>query len=176
MFSIFFIRRPVFATVISIVIVLAGLVALGVLPIARYPTMTPPTVTVRCTYPGANAQTVSDTVGAPIEEQVNGVEGMIYMSSVSANDGTYTLTVSFAPTTCARAARGNAAAAPHHATAPADRRNHVLRDRVGWETEALTGIGWTALLGSPLGETIAVRSGYCDNRLGRRGPGVVSPG
>ncbi|MFV1996095.1 MAG: efflux RND transporter permease subunit, partial [Verrucomicrobiales bacterium] len=99
MFSIFFIRRPVFATVISIVIVLAGLIALGVLPIARYPDMVPPTVTVRATYPGANAQTIADTVGAPIEEQVNGVEGMIYMSSVSANDGSYLLTVTFAPGT-----------------------------------------------------------------------------
>ena len=95
MFSLFFIRRPVFATVISIVITLLGLIAMNVLPIARYPAIEPPTVNVSATYPGANAQTVADTVGAPIEEQVNGVENMIYMSSVSANDGSYSLTVTF---------------------------------------------------------------------------------
>src|SRR5207253_8046083 len=78
-----------------VVITLAGAVAGFTLPIAQYPEITPPTVQVTAMYPGANAQTVRDTVAAPIEEQVSGVEGMIYMSSTSTNDGTYSLTVTF---------------------------------------------------------------------------------
>jgi multidrug efflux pump subunit AcrB len=92
----FFIDRPIFAWVISIVIVLFGLVCYYILPIAQYPDITPPTVQVSCNYPGANAKVVQDTVAAPIEQQVNGVEGMLYMSSTSANDGTYSLTITFA--------------------------------------------------------------------------------
>ena len=99
MFSIFFIRRPVFAAVISIVILLVGLVAMVALPIARYPDIAPPTVKISAVYPGADARTISETVAAPIEQEVNGVEGMIYMSSVSANDGSMNLTVTFAPGT-----------------------------------------------------------------------------
>ncbi len=95
MFSAFFIDRPKFAFVISIVITIAGLIALQVLPIAQYPQLTPPQVQVSATYPGADAETISDTVAGPIESKVNGVENMIYMSSNSANDGSYTLTVSF---------------------------------------------------------------------------------
>ncbi len=95
MFSAFFIRRPIFASVISIVIVIAGIVTLGVLPIEQYPEITPPTVQVSAVYPGASAEVVAETVAAPIEQQVNGVEGMIYMSSTSASDGSYTLTVTF---------------------------------------------------------------------------------
>src|SRR6059036_3578586 len=95
MFSKFFIDRPIFASVLSIVITLAGGVALFTLPIAQYPEITPPTVEVSAIYPGANAQVVADTVAAPIEQQVNGVEGMIYMSSQCTNDGAYTLTVTF---------------------------------------------------------------------------------
>jgi len=94
-FSRFFIDRPIFATVVAIVIVLAGAITLPGLPIAQYPDITPPTVRVSTSYPGANAQVVADTVAAPIEQQVNGVENMIYMSSTSANDGTYSLTVTF---------------------------------------------------------------------------------
>ncbi len=95
MISKFFIENPIFASVISIVIVMAGAVAVGVLPIAQYPEITPPTVEVKATYPGANAAVVSETVASPIEQEVIGVENMIYMSSVSAGDGSYTLTVSF---------------------------------------------------------------------------------
>ncbi len=95
MLSRFFIHRPIFASVISIVIVIAGLVSQSSLPIAKFPEITPPTVQVTCYYPGANAQVVSDTVAAPIEQEVNGVENMIYMSSVSSDDGSYTLTVTF---------------------------------------------------------------------------------
>src|SRR6516164_6269418 len=97
MFSRFFINRPIFASVLSIVIVLAGSIALFTLPVAQYPDITPPTVEVSASYPGANAQVVADTVAAPIEQQVNGVEGMMYMSSQCTNDGNYTLTVTFKP-------------------------------------------------------------------------------
>ncbi len=95
MISHFFIDRPIFASVLSIVITLAGGIAVWTLPVAQYPEVTPPTVQVTAVYPGANARTLRDTVGAPIEEQVSGVEGMMYMSSTSTNDGTYTLTVTF---------------------------------------------------------------------------------
>ena len=95
MLARFFIDRPVLAWVISIVIVLIGGIAAGLLPIAQYPQITPPTVRVTANYPGANAQVVADTVAAPIEQQVNGVERMLYMSSQSSNDGSYTLDVTF---------------------------------------------------------------------------------
>src|SRR4051812_28772299 len=97
MFSHFFIERPIFASVLSIVITLAGAVAVFNLPVAQYPPITPPSIMVSCTYPGANAQVVADSVAAPIEQQVNGVEDMMYMVSQSNNDGTYTLTVTFRP-------------------------------------------------------------------------------
>jgi multidrug efflux pump subunit AcrB len=93
--SRFFIDRPIFASVLSIIITLAGGIALSSLPLAQYPEITPPTVEVSAYYPGANAQVVADTVAAPIEQQVNGVENMMYMSSQCTNDGTYTLTVTF---------------------------------------------------------------------------------
>jgi multidrug efflux pump subunit AcrB len=96
-FSRFFINRPIFASVLSIVITLAGSIALFTLPVAQYPDITPPTVEVSASYPGANAKTVADTVAAPIEQAVNGVEGMMYMSSQCTNDGNYTLTVTFQP-------------------------------------------------------------------------------
>ncbi|WP_165075002.1 efflux RND transporter permease subunit [Paludisphaera rhizosphaerae] len=97
MFSRFFIDRPIFASVLSIVITLAGGITLWTLPVAQYPDITPPTVEVAAFYPGANAQVVADTVAAPIEQQVNGVENMMYMSSQCTNDGNYTLTVTFKP-------------------------------------------------------------------------------
>ncbi|MFZ5778790.1 MAG: efflux RND transporter permease subunit [Pseudomonadota bacterium] len=96
MISAFFINRPVLANVLAIVIVLLGGVALATLPVAQYPNIVPPTVQVTTTYPGASAKTVVDNVALPIELQVNGVEGMIYMQSTSTDAGTYTLTVTFA--------------------------------------------------------------------------------
>jgi len=95
MISHFFIRRPIFAGVISIVIMLLGIFALMSLPVERYPNIAPPTISVSANYPGANAETVADTVAAPIEQEVNGVERMLYMSSVSANNGQMGLTVTF---------------------------------------------------------------------------------
>jgi len=95
MFSRFFIDRPIFAAVVSIVITLAGAVSLGRLPLAQFPHVTPPTVQVDCNYPGASAQVVAEAVAAPIEQQVNGVENMLYMTSSCTNDGSYNLTVTY---------------------------------------------------------------------------------
>lgn len=94
-FSKFFIHRPIFATVISLLLLIGGIVSLYMLPIDQYPAITPPTVQVNAIYPGANAETIAQTVGIPIEQQVNGVDNMIYMSSTSSSSGTYQLTVTF---------------------------------------------------------------------------------
>ncbi len=93
--SQFFIHRPIFATVISIVIVISGVVSFTALPVAKFPEVSPPTVKVSAVYPGADARTIAETVATPIEQEVNGVEGMLYMSSTSASDGSYSLTVTF---------------------------------------------------------------------------------
>src|ERR1700738_5271708 len=94
-FSHFFIERPIFAMVISIVIVIAGMLAYISLPTAQYPEIAPPTVQVTASYPGADPKVVAETVATPIEQEVNGVEGMLYMSSQSTSDGVMTLTVTF---------------------------------------------------------------------------------
>src|SRR3954454_7611286 len=95
MISKFFIERPVLANVLAILMVVIGAVALYGLPVAQYPDVVPPTVQVTTRYPGASARTVVDTIALPIEQQVNGVEGMIYMQSYAGADGTYSLTVTF---------------------------------------------------------------------------------
>ncbi len=95
MLSAFFIRRPVFAAVVAIIMVIAGAVSIPQMAIEQYPQVAPPTVQVTATYPGASAATVADTVAAPIEQEVNGVEGMLYMGSVSSDDGSYSLTITF---------------------------------------------------------------------------------
>src|SRR5437867_10787727 len=94
-FSHFFIRRPIFAAVLSIVLVLVGLIAMFQLPIAQYPEIAPPTVVVRAIYPGANPKVLAETVATPLEQEVNGVENMLYMSSTSTSDGVTTLTITF---------------------------------------------------------------------------------
>src|SRR5436309_13282685 len=95
MSSDFFIARPVLANVLAILMIVIGGVAMFALPVAQYPDVVPPTVQVTTRYPGASARTLVDTVALPIEQQVNGVEGMIYMQSYSTSDGTYTLIVTF---------------------------------------------------------------------------------
>ena len=96
MISNFFIDRPIFAAVVSVFLTIAGALALVTLPIAQYPPVAPPTVQVSVVYPGASAQVVADTIAAPIEQQVNGVENMLFMSSTCDNTGLYNLTVTFA--------------------------------------------------------------------------------
>ena len=98
-FAHFFVDRPIFASVLSIVLVLVGYVSYTRLPVAQYPEIAPPTITVRASYPGANAETVAATVATPIEQEVNGVENMLYMSSYSSADGNMVLTITFQPGT-----------------------------------------------------------------------------
>src|SRR6059058_2579217 len=94
-FSALFVDRPILAAVLSIIIFVAGLIAIPLLPITEYPDVVPPTVQVRANYPGANPQVIAETVATPIEEAINGVEGMLYMASQATTDGLMTLTVTF---------------------------------------------------------------------------------
>src|SRR4029079_8190862 len=98
-FSRFFIDRPIFAAVLSIIIFAAGLIALPLLPISEYPDVVPPSVQVRATYPGANPKEISETVATPLEEAINGVENMMYMKSVAGSDGVLQMTITFRPGT-----------------------------------------------------------------------------
>ena len=93
--SKFFIDRPIFAGVLSLLMLIAGLIAMGGLPISEYPEVAPPSVVVRAQYPGANPKVIAETVATPLEEQINGVEGMLYMGSQATSDGVMTLTVTF---------------------------------------------------------------------------------
>src|SRR5262245_59433678 len=95
-FSRFFVDRPIFAAVLSLLIVVAGLIALTVLPVSEYPNVVPPTIVVRATYPGATPKVIAETVAAPLEQQMNGVENMLYMYSQATSDGALTLTITFA--------------------------------------------------------------------------------
>jgi len=95
MISKFFIERPIFANVIAFVTVIIGVVFLYRLPVAQYPQIVPPTIQVTTRYPGASAEVVAATIGVPLEQAINGVEGSIYMSSTSGSDGSYTLTITF---------------------------------------------------------------------------------
>lgn len=95
-FARFFVDRPIFAGVLSLLVLIAGLVSMGALPLAEYPNVAPPTVVVRASYPGASPGVIAETVAAPIEQAVNGVDGMLYLGSQSTSDGAYTLTVTFA--------------------------------------------------------------------------------
>src|SRR5258708_16165620 len=91
----FFIERPIFASAIAVIMVLAGGICYFLLPVAQFPNSTPPQVVVSASYPGASAQVVADTVTTPLEQQINGVSGMTYMSSTSSNDGSSTITITF---------------------------------------------------------------------------------
>jgi len=92
----FFITRPIFAAVLSILIFMAGLVAMFKLPISEYPEVSPPSVIVSANFPGANPSTIAETVATPLEEQINGVENMLYMNSLATTDGRLSITVTFA--------------------------------------------------------------------------------
>ena len=95
----FFIRRPIFGTVLSLIVVMAGLLTFRLLPVAQYPQIAPPTATIAISYPGASAETLMRTVAAPIEDEINGTDNLLYFSSNSSSNGLLTITVTFEPGT-----------------------------------------------------------------------------
>ena len=109
--SDFFIDRPIFSTVVSIVIVLVGMIGLFLLPVDQYPEIVPPVVQVSASYPGADAETVSQAVATPIEQELNGTPGMLYMESRSTNSGSFTVTITF--TEQGKAGRGPSSGRGH---------------------------------------------------------------
>ena len=115
-FSRFFIDRPIFAAVLSIVIFAAGLIAIPRLPISEYPEVVPPSVVVRTVYPGANPKVIAETVATPLEEAINGVEDMMYVKSVAGSDGVMQMTVTFRPRRCKAATSDRKSPSPEKIT------------------------------------------------------------
>src|ERR1700755_2571332 len=144
--SKFFIDRPIFAAVLSIVIFVAGAIAIPLLPISEYPEVVPPQVQVRAVYPGAKPKTTADTVAAPLEQAINGVERMMYMKSVASSDGAMTLTVTFRPGTDPDSAQVWVQNRVSQALArlPEEVRRQGVRD----EIKRIDGVGLTNILGS----------------------------
>ena len=132
-FAHFFVDRPIFAAVLSIVLLIVGGIAYTQLPVAQYPEIAPPTIVVRATYPGADAETVAETVATPIEQEINGVEDMLYMSSYSTGDGSMALTITFKLGTdldrrrcsCRTACPSPSRACPRRSAGSASRRPRV---------------------------------------------------
>jgi multidrug efflux pump len=128
--SRFFVDKPIFAAVLSVIVFVAGLIAIFQLPISEYPEVVPPSVVVRAQYPGANPKVIAETVATPIEQEINGVEDMLYMTSQNTSDGALQLTVTFKiGTNVEQAETAGAEPRPARAAAPAgrgapDRRHH----------------------------------------------------
>ncbi len=121
-FSRFFVDKPIFAVVLSVLVFVSGLIAIFQLPISEYPDVVPPSIVVRAQYPGANPKVIAETVAAPLEEQINGVENMLYMSSQNTSDGALMLTVTFAiGTNVEQAETAGAEPRPARLAAPAGR-------------------------------------------------------
>src|SRR5687768_5886469 len=135
--SPFFIDRPIAAVVLSAMIVIAGALSLGRLPLTEYPQVTPPTVVVRAAYPGANPKVIAETVAAPLEQEINGVEGMLYMSSQASGNGALTLTVTFESTVDADLAQVQVQNRVSRAAPRLDRKSTRLNSSHGYISYAV---------------------------------------